>query len=80
MPSGISSIAYLGASALHPQPQRPEPSRHGEARNQPGGRQGGRGIAVLTTILAGSLDGGTTIIGAMVLGAGAGGEVTGAWK
>jgi len=71
MPSGISNIAYLGASALFILSlsglSHPATARRGNLLGI-----AGMAIAILTTVLAGSPDGVPIIIGAMVLGAGAG--------
>ncbi len=71
MPSGISSIAYLGASALFILSlsglSHPATAKRGNLLGI-----AGMAIAVLTTVLAGSPDGVPIIIGAMVLGAAAG--------
>ncbi|WP_432260813.1 Re/Si-specific NAD(P)(+) transhydrogenase subunit beta [Cupriavidus sp. TMH.W2] len=67
MPSGISSIAYLGASALFILSlsglSHPDTARRGNLLGI-----AGMVIAVLTTVLAGSPDGIAIIIGAMLVG------------
>ncbi|CAG9168013.1 NAD(P) transhydrogenase subunit beta [Cupriavidus laharis] len=71
MPSGISNIAYLGASALFILSlsglSHPATAKRGNLLGI-----AGMAIAILTTVLAGSPDGVPIIIGAMVLGAAAG--------
>jgi NAD(P) transhydrogenase subunit beta len=71
MPSGISNIAYLGASALFILSlsglSHPATAKRGNLLGI-----AGMAIAILTTVLVGSPDGVPIIIGAMVLGAGAG--------
>ncbi|AQV98132.1 NAD(P)(+) transhydrogenase (Re/Si-specific) subunit beta [Cupriavidus necator] len=67
MPSGISNIAYLGASALFILSlsglSHPDTARRGNLLGM-----AGMVIAVLTTVLAGSPDGIAIIIGAMLVG------------
>ncbi|RWA51265.1 NAD(P) transhydrogenase subunit beta [Cupriavidus sp. UYMSc13B] len=67
MPSGISNIAYLGASALFILSlsglSHPDTARRGNLLGI-----AGMVIAVLTTVLAGSPDGIAIIIGAMLVG------------
>ncbi|UIF90985.1 Re/Si-specific NAD(P)(+) transhydrogenase subunit beta [Cupriavidus sp. UYPR2.512] len=71
MPSGISNIAYLGASALFILSlsglSHPDTARRGNLLGI-----AGMVIAVLTTVLAGSPDGIAIIIGAMLVGGVAG--------
>lgn len=71
MPTGISNIAYLGASALFILSlsglSHPATAKRGNLLGI-----AGMAIAVLTTVLAGSPEGVPIIIGAMVLGGAAG--------